>query len=178
MSKAIRNQYEDLGVEGYYEKYGKDYTNPHFDQIKALLINNQHRVNYQNVLDFCCGAGEVTQVVQSLGFNSITGSDPYTQEAYTQHTQLPCETWSFEWVMKNGLPVTYSSIICSFALHLCPDEILFPVTYQLFQATSQLVIITPHKRPALEKYENFKLDWEDHVLTARGKQVRMKAYSN
>ncbi len=39
-----------------------------------------------------------------------------------------------------------------------------------------LVIITPHKRPELEKLQGVELVLEDAVETVRGKKVRMKAY--
>jgi hypothetical protein len=48
----------------------------------------------------------------------------------------------------------------------------------LLQAAPLLVIITPHKRPELEKLQGIELLWEDAVETARGKKVRMKAYGH
>jgi hypothetical protein len=39
------------------------------------------------------------------------------------------------------------------------------------------VIITPHKRPALENLAQVQLDFEDFALTKRGKKVKLKSYS-
>jgi hypothetical protein len=87
-----------------------------------------------------------------------------------------CHHWSFEEVVKGAMEGTYSAIICSFAMHLCPDELLFGLTYELFQHTDLLVIITPHKRPALDKIEGVEMAFEDFALTPKGKKVRLKAY--
>jgi hypothetical protein len=46
----------------------------------------------------------------------------------------------------------------------------------LLQAAPTLVIITPHKRPELEKLPGVVLAWEDFAETEKGKKVRMKAY--
>jgi hypothetical protein len=62
-------------------------------------------------------------------------------------------------------------------LHLCPAKDLFPLTWQLFDSAPLLVVVTPHKRPELEKMSHISLVWEDSVETEKGKKVRMKAYS-
>jgi hypothetical protein len=74
------------------------------------------------------------------------------------------------------LPGNFTTIISSFAMHLCPTKDLFSLTWNLFQAAPLLVIITPHKRPELENLSSFELVWQDFVCTERGKQVRLKAY--
>ncbi len=173
---AIRNRYAEEGVEEYYKESGANYSNPHFKQVRQLLLQNEHRIQFQNVLDFCCGSGEVSRVIQELGYSLPTASDPFTTEAYQKQFQRSCLPYSFTDVIKGNLIGKYSAIICSFAMHLCPANDLFPLAYQLFQCTDQLVIITPHKRPDLEHYEGISLDFEDDTLTERGKKVRLRAY--
>lgn len=175
--EAVRKQYERHGVEGFYKKQGASYTNPHFLQIERLLKQNESRIDFSQILDFCCGSGEVTQVVRSLGYSKTTASDPFTAKAYQKNIGEDCFDWSFEDVMKGQLQGTYSAILSSFALHLCPEEQLFLLSYQLFQHTQQLVVITPHKRPALEQYEGIHLDFEDYTFTPKGKKVFLKSYS-
>ena len=174
---AIRNKYQELGVEQYYAQHGAEYDNPHFAQIHQLLVQNQSRLDYSNVLDFCCGSGEVSLVLKELGFET-NASDPFTFEAYAKNLGKACLKYSFEDIVKSPLDDQFSTIICSFAMHLCSDDQLFPLVYNLFQSTSTLVIITPHKRPELEKYEGINLSFEDFALTYRGKKVRLKAYSS
>ncbi len=70
----------------------------------------------------------------------------------------------------------FSSIISSFAMHLCPEKQLFSLVSQLFLITKNIVIITPHKRPELEALANVSLQFEDFVLTERGKKVFLKSY--
>ncbi|TNE55522.1 MAG: hypothetical protein EP344_13330 [Bacteroidetes bacterium] len=174
---AIRPLYEELGVEGYYRDHAADYANPHFPEIRALLIRNLPRIDTSGgVLDFAAGGGEVTQVLLEAGISKIEGCDPYTAALYRQNTGLDCRPVSFDQVIREGLSGTYSSIICSFALHLCPVKALYPLCHNLFQAAPLLVILTPHKRPQLEKISGIRLYWTDFVLTERGKKVHCKAY--
>ncbi|MFN7119129.1 MAG: hypothetical protein ACK4TA_20190 [Saprospiraceae bacterium] len=173
---AIRDEYSAHGVEGYYTQSGAYYENPHFPQIRALLLQNESRINYNKVLDFCCGSGEVSQVVQELGYALPQASDPYTQAAYYKNFQQECWNFTFEDIIKGKLTGEFSSIICSFAMHLCPEKQLYPLVYQLFQHTENLIIITPHKRPELEKLSNVNLIFTDYTLTERGKKVFLKSY--
>lgn len=174
--KAIRSLYAQLGVNAYYRHYGYTYQNPHLNQIIALLTQNQQHLDYSEVLDFCAGGGEVSLILKQLGFPNSKGSDPYLQELYQKNTQQPCYSWSFETVVKQGIEGSYTCIICSFALHLCPHELLYALIIQLFQHSPLLVVITPHKRPALEQYEGINLAFSDYSLTEKGKKVHLKAY--
>lgn len=177
--KAIRNQYSEEGVEAYYRQHGGEYRNPHFPQIRTLLHQNECRIDYTQSLDFCCGSGEVSLVLRELGYPPPLASDPFTGAAYHRRFNRPCLSLSFEDVVRNGLEPygPFSAIICSFAMHLCPRDLLFPIAYRLLQRTAQLIIITPHKRPVLERYEGISLDFTDFALTERGKKVSLKGYS-
>jgi hypothetical protein len=61
-------------------------------------------------------------------------------------------------------------------MHLCPEKQLYPLVIKLFAHTKSLVIITPHKRPALETLTGVELDFTDFVLTKRGKKVQLKHF--
>ncbi len=173
----IRPLYEQHGAEGYYRDHAGEYENPHLPLIRLLLERNLHRLDCTGtVLDFAAGGGEVTLALRALGAKNLEGCDPYTFELYEKKTGIPCLRYSFKDVVKNGISGQYSLIISSFALHLCPLKELFPLTWNLFQATPTLVVITPHKRPELEKIPQISLIWEDVVEDERGKKVRMKAY--
>lgn len=175
---GIRDKYQDQGVQNYYLQHGSDYENPHFEQVRQLLLQNEQNIDYKKVLDLSCGSGEVSMVLEELGYAETEASDPFTQQAYRMRMGKSCHSWSFEDIVKGALIDQYSSVICSFALHLCPNELLFPLVYQLFQHTELLAIITPHKRPELEKLEGVRLVFEDFTLTEKGKKVRLKAYQS
>ena len=177
MKNAIRNQYAELGVDAYYEQYGSVYENPHFEYIAQLLKQNETRIDYSNVLDLCCGGGEVTMILQDLGFSETVGCDPFTQAAFEKNTSKSALSLSFDDIIKGKLTPQYSAVICSFAMHLCPEKQLFSLVDALYRCTNQIIIITPHKRPELENLQNTALDFEDFVLTERGKKVRLKSYS-
>ncbi len=172
---AVRNLYQEWGVDAYYEAFGKDYSNPHEKYVHEVLLKNKYRIDNSSFLDLCCGAGEVTL---AIGNTKTSGCDPYTARAYFEKTGKPCLPLSFDDIISKGLPQSYSSVICSFALHLCPEKKCYPLASRLFEAARQLIIITPHKRPDLERYDDILLDFEDYVLTNKGKKVRLKSYSH
>ena len=204
--KAIRNEYADLGVENYYRNHADVYENPHYPYIQQLLTQNQHRIDYSKTLDLACGGGEVTLILRGLGFDNSVGCDPFTNALFEKNTGKKCLELSFEDIIRGSLArysltryslfvdssdtrITnnestsnestnpeYTSIISSFAMHLCPEKQLFPLVAQLFRLTKNIVIITPHKRPELEKLANISLLFEDFVLTERGKKVFLKSY--
>jgi hypothetical protein len=118
----------------------------------------------------------VTNGLQALGAKNILGCDPFTHALFERQTGLTCLQLSFRDVIRTGLPGKYSLIVCSFAMHLCAVKDLYPLAWNLLQAAPLLVIVTPHKRPELEKLQGVELLWEDSVETVRGKKVRMKAY--
>ena len=111
-----------------------------------------------------------------LGYTLPQASDPYTQKACRKSFEQQCWNFSFEDIIKGKLTGHVSSIICSIAMHLCLEKQLYPLVYQLFQHSKQLIIITPHKRPELEKLDGVELDFTDFAFTERGKKVFLKMY--
>jgi hypothetical protein len=177
LSKAIRNGYAEMGVDAFYRSSGGQYQNPHYPYLRQLLHQNESRIDYSTSLDFCCGSGEVSQALSELGYLNTEGCDPFTQKAYLERMQKPCLEFSFEEVIQGKLAgKQYTSIICSFAMHLCPQKQLYPLVQQLLSCSPQLIIITPHKRPDLSLMEGVKLSFEDFVLTDRGKKVRLMGW--
>jgi len=175
--KTIRPLYEKYGAEGYYREHAADYSNPHFPEIESLVRQNFSRFDCSGgVLDFACGGGEATQALLQMGAASVTGCDPFTFDLYERQTGCRCLRFSFKDVIRGADLGHYSLIISSFALHLCPEKDLFPLTWNLFQAAPVLVVITPHKRPELEKLPGIELVWESAAVTARGKKVKLKTY--
>ena len=175
--KKIRCAYEEYGVEEFYQQTGHMYKNPHGPQVEALLRECEPLIDYSSALDLCCGAGEVTLALRTLGYELTVGCDPYTYEAYKAATGLSCLRYTFDELLRGQLTGDYSSIICSFALHLCPEEKLYPLTYALFNLSPVLVIITPHKRPVLEGFKGVSLVKRTVVSTARKKRVSLKIYT-
>lgn len=174
--KPIRKLYEQFGAKEYYQQYGDFYQNPHESCITELLLQNEKRLDYSQILDFCAGSGEVSACIQALGYDNIQASDPYTHSLFTKKTGIDCQKWSFDDVVRGDLSGTYSTIICSFAMHLCEEQKLYPLVTNLFGHSQSLVIITPHKRPKLEQLSGVDLDFEDFVFTPKGKKVFLKHY--
>jgi SAM-dependent methyltransferase len=154
--RPIRQEYEQHSVRVFYENFGAAYRNPHEGAIAKLveLSVDRWQLNCDRVLDLACGSGEVTLALHSLGYQNISGIDPYTYAAYRERTGQEAETYSFEDIADGALSGrNYSLIICSFALHLVSISWLPLVIYQLSLITSSLVVITPNKNP------NLKTEW-------------------
>jgi len=151
--KAIRTGYEEYSVAGFYQKFGDDYRNPQEADVRqvlelALAAINQLISKDNLILDLACGSGEVTLTLINLGYTNIDGIDPYTYNAYYQRTGKTAETYTFEDIANGVLNSrNYNLIICSFALHLLAESRLPALLYQLSRIASNLIIITPHKRP-------------------------------
>ena len=181
MSKAIRNEYAESGVETFYLLNGDSYINPHEAQVNALIKKNVHLFDCSNILDLSCGGGEVTRSLKTLAYENIIGSDPFTFRLYEKLTGKKCCTFTFDDLVRGkhlGIwkEKQFSIIICSFALHLQPEKKLYPLIAALFFLTDSLVVISPHKRPMLENFENVSLIETDFELTERGKKVFLKRY--
>lgn len=172
---GIRDAYAREGVEGFYERHAAEYRNPHEAQVRRLVARNHRNFDCSSVLDLACGGGEVTRVLHELGYKDILGVDPYTCALYEQKTHHSCLSLSFDDIIKGKLKGEFSVIICSFALHLVEASKLPVLVQRLLEHTSTIVIITPHKRPALEKH-GLELVHEDAVLTDREKKVFLKVY--
>jgi SAM-dependent methyltransferase len=156
----IRPKYEELGVQGYYASHGSSYRNPHEKQIHALLETLVPDLDLSNVLDLACGSGEVTIKLLEHGA-TVSGIDPFTQEAYLARTGLVAEQHSFEDIAGGSLEGrVYSLVVCSFAMHLCEISRLPNLCYQLAQISPQLLILSPHKRPILKPEWGWKLETE------------------
>ena len=170
---SIRSGYEELGVEGYYKLHNEDYSNPHFYIVRELL---QKYIKYNNIgidiLDMCCGSGEVTHILKEVNKNfNIEGLDPYTAPAYNKNTGLSCMKYNFMDILKGQLiNKKYDTIICSFALHLCEETMLNMVLYQLSLIANRLIIITPHKRPEINS-------WWEEVYREKTNKVTLRVYN-
>ena len=150
---AIRAGYEQYGVEGFYQRFGARYRNPHERVIGAALKAAVARwdLPLDHVLDLACGSGEVTLALRELGGGVIDGIDPYTQHAYAERTGQAAEPITFEQIATGALADrSYSTIVCSFALHLVAISRLPALAAQLSLISTALLVLTPHKRPQLQ----------------------------
>lgn len=168
-NKGVRNEYANIGVEKYYEIHNSDYRNPHEYVIKRLIhfAEESGLIGYE-VLDLCCGSGEVTCALQNC---KVTGVDPYTSAAYYNRTGQKAIPLAFMDIAKGKLSGNFDSILCSFALHLCPVSLLPMVLWNLGNVSSTLIVISPHKRPDCDKVSGWVLVEEELI-----DRVRMKIY--
>lgn len=171
---AIRQQYERLGAKTFYQQHGAAYRNPHEAAIREVLrvVVPRGQLDLTRVLDLACGSGEVTLVLRELGAATIEGVDPYTGAAYRERTGQAAEALSFEQIAEGALAGrAYSLIVCSFALHLLEASRLPALLFRLAESAPHLLILTPHKRPAVKAAWGWAL--EDELVIER---VRARVY--
>ena len=171
---SIRNAYEKYGVEAYYKKFGDKYRNPHeemiFEIIEEINNNNHNNIDFSNVLDLACGSGEVTLALKKLAYNNVEGIEPYTYKAYFERTGKQAEKYFFEDIEQGILSErVYTTIVCSFALHLVEPSRLPILLYQLSRIAPSLLIITPHKKPIIKPEWGWTLLEELIIERVRGR---------
>ena len=167
--ESIRKGYIENGVDNFYKLHKNNYSNPHKEKIQKLLLFAKENWNLgDNILDLCCGSGEVTEVFED---KNIEGIDPYTYDLYRKNTNKPCESKTFKDIVENGLDKKYDCIISSFALHLCEESMLPILLYRLGESTNKLLIITPHKRPECNNIYGWQLT---HIK--KENKITMKLY--
>ena len=149
---AIRAAYEQYGVEGFYQRFGGSYRNPHERAIRAALRAAVVRWDLPpgRVLDLACGSGEATLALRELGREAIDAIDPYTYQAYAERTGQTAERLTFDQIAAGALAGRgYGTIVSSFALHLVAISRLPALAMQLSLIGRALLVLTPHKRPQL-----------------------------
>ena len=127
---AMRQNYECLGVDGYYQRHGKRYRNPHEMKINSalrrMLFNADNEwislIDFSFVLDLCCGSGEMTLFLRAYLEKHrrkrparIEGLDPYSYDAYLERTGVRAHRFCFQDIQSGVLweilkvPVTFTT---------------------------------------------------------------------
>lgn len=174
--EPVRKQYELLGVEGYYQAHGADYANPHEPLVGAAIDQclSRHPLDLGGVLDLACGTGEATLPLLARGA-LVSGIDPYTAGAYAPRTGRPVEAMTFEQIAAGHLRGReYSLIVCSFALHLVEESRLPGLCWELSRLAPHLLLIAPHKKPAIEPAWGWSLLEEQKLVAAFDNRLRAR----
>jgi len=159
------------GVDRHYQTHALDYRNPHEPIVHDLLLraSRELQVDWSAVLDLAAGSGEVTRGVAAFASN-VTAIDPFTHAGYARATCRPCRELSFEQIARGALDAErFSVVVCSFAMHLCPESVLPTLCLALARVAPTLLILTPHKRPAVRPEWGWALSHElmDHRVRLR-----------
>jgi hypothetical protein len=172
----IRPSYDALGPDEFYRQSGATYRNPHESAVATLVCRavRDWPIDVTDVLDLACGSGEVTlALLQCEGVRSIHGVDPFTGPAYLERTGATAELLTFADIAAGALEGRrWTTVVCSFALHLCETSRLPVLCQRLSDITDSLVIITPHKRPVIDPAWGWSL--RDEMMQSR---VRARLYN-
>ena len=188
---SVREAYDALGPDAYYQTHGSDYRNPHELVLTEALtralaalegIGLIDAEREWRVFDYACGSGEGTQAVLQWARDpdycrqppQLTAADPYTFAAFERRMQLPCERWSFEDVAAGVLEDVQPFDVClaTFCLHLVKDSYLHTTLAALARACNVLVVATPHKRPHITP----AMGWEEALPETVHERVRIRIY--
>ncbi|BFZ56486.1 hypothetical protein PYCC9005_003532 [Savitreella phatthalungensis] len=199
-STSMRDNYAAGGVANYYRDVGSTYRNPSFGAVRVALTNvlsafaEREKFAFRlRLLDFACGAGEVTSVVEEWhrigltlpeqvndNFNpaparqrvgtararfvatheielELFAADPFTRDAFVRaHPEVPFAELSFDQCdaldQLIGPGGTADITVISYALHLLSDESrLYACLSALARASTWLLILSPHKKPAIRQ---------------------------
>jgi len=152
--EGIRNNYQEFGgVDKYYSDFGDGYDNPHLSYIKDIVQEaiDDDIVDLSHCLDMSCGNGEITNILIDNGVKNIEATDPYLCSNYSKHHDFNCLEYSFDGIMKGKLDnKEYSTIFCSYALHLSDKSILPNLLWNLSLISKYLVIISPNNNPLID----------------------------
>lgn len=135
------------GVKNYYLSVGDAYVNPHRNAIQSLIKDKC--LQYKTVLDLAAGTGEVTL---ALPQSQVTGVEPFLTTAYIKNTKCPCLPLLFEDIAEGKLKGCWEAVVCSYALHLVEDSWLPRILYSLAAISSNLYVISPHKKPFINHF--------------------------
>lgn len=159
---GIRDEYSKIGVHNFYSQNKSTYVNPHLDNIHLSLDWVLSKINITNFIDLACGNGEITTHLSKKGINNSVGIDPYLCDTYINKTNNKCINLSFEDIATNGLNINTQTIICSYALHLCPKSYMNNLLYNLSTNCKYFIIISPSKYPIINN-NYFELMFENKI---------------
>lgn len=178
--RAIRQEYESLGVGNFYRSKGSAYRNPHEPQIVRSLevAVREWCLDLARVLDLAAGSGEATLALRPLGAGTVEGIDPFTFEAYQERTGQVAERQTFEQIAAGALAGrNYTLIVSSFAMHLVEPSRLPQLGMQLSLVGDRLLVLTPHKRPEIRREWGWALEGERVVQRVRSRLYRSDSRS-
>ena len=99
--------------------------------------------------------------------------EKYTRSSTTR--RMTCEGYSFEDIARGAVADRrWRTVVCSFAMHLCARDFLPTLCVMLACSAEFLVILTPHKRPAIEAAWGWHLIGEERDAEWR---VRTRVYA-
>lgn len=173
---SVRSKYQKYGVKNFYEFNYDQYNNPHEPIIHKSIsfVNDNWNSDFTKVLDLACGKGEVTKILNKLGYINIDAVDAYSCKYYEKETKKKCSPLSFDDIINGDLDDEhYSIVVCSFALHLLETSKLPIFLYKLSQISEQLLILSPHKKPEIREEWGWSLQNEMLI-----NKVRTRLFDN
>jgi len=171
--ESVRGDYEKHGVDDYYKNFSDQYDNPHSQYIYEIIdeIFNSGLVDFTKCLDLSCGDGLITQILVNKGVMNVKGLDPYMCKEYEEETKKKCLKLSFKDIQSGKLSESFSTIFCSYGLHLCESSILPDVLWNLSLISEFLVIISPNNRPIITENNGWK-----HIYNMKKGKSKCKIY--
>jgi hypothetical protein len=118
-----------------------------------------------------CGNGEITSILVNNNIKNINATDPYLCPSYNKKYNFNCMNYSFKDILNNKLNINYSTIFCSYALHLADNSMIPNISWNLSLISEYLVIITPNNKPIINSGWN-------KILNLKYKKSKCKIYKS
>lgn len=150
--KGIRDEYTKYGVDKFYKMNKTSYINPHLINIHLVIDWILTKINISSIIDLAAGTGEVTSYLAKNGITDAIGIDPYLSETYEKNTGNECLNLSFQDIAIDGINHSAQTIICSYALHLCPKSYFNQLMFNLSLNCEYFILISPSKYPIITNY--------------------------
>lgn len=143
---TVFDKYKQYGIDGYYQNFSNQYSNPHYQDIISCLqlitFNPSH-----NFLDLFCGDGVITSYLLTKDCNNIIGSDKYMDNIYKEKCGKKCFNFSFEDIALdyNIFNQKFDTIIISYAFDLIPNYFKSMILIHLSMICENLILLRPNK---------------------------------
>lgn len=163
MVTAIRNEYQNIGVDTYYIQNADSYENPH-SNFALNCLNALWKDEFINVLDFASGDGLISKHLAKNKFCTIVGCDKFLHERYARETGNKSFNYSFEDVA-NGYAEfpKFDVIVFSYAIDIVEKSYLNNLLYGLSVFSKYLIVIRPNNH----SIDNFA--WKEEKSVKFGK---------
>lgn len=158
MTLKLRDEYDRLGVSGYYIQKADEYFNPHEQDIMSCLHDIEIG-QFDWILDVGCGNGLVTKVLNN-GTRYFVGIDKFMAERYRQETKFFCYERDLTVPTCVDIGEHFDLAIISYVIDLLPKSVVPGLIWSILQKADRLAIIRPNGH-------QLNLNWLDVVKVGR-----------
>jgi len=161
----IRNESINSNEKNFYNNQTNLHEKIIHDHLYHLIKNGL--LNNASILDLYCGIGNISYYLKENGFDNIEGCSPNHNQEYKTRTGFKVYNYNFLKISNISFEKKYKYVICSYALHLCPKQLLLKVLETLSKSAEKLIIISPNHLPEIDVYWAEEFSYVNNGVTTR-----------